>query len=239
MSDRLYPNFRRFLFSFSTLIVVCGGPEIVEAHVQLDSPNGGEALMANSIFTIEWHPTIAHDTLNWDLWYSTQSAQGPWLDIALDLPPGDISTGSKHTFDWLVPNVIAQHAWIRVQQDNMGQDYSDVNNNSFAIIAAATTPGDYNADGVVDAADYTVWREHLGESFTLPNESATPGTVTVEDYGIWKSQFGVANASATYAEITQVPEQSGIWLLCIAIPLIALHYRWLAGRRRALRQCGS
>ena len=25
-----------------------------------------------------------------------------------------------------------------------------------------TLPGDYNADGIVDAADYTVWRDNLG-----------------------------------------------------------------------------
>ena len=29
--------------------------------------------------------------------------------------------------------------------------------------AAAATPGDYNGDHIVDAADYTVWRNHLGE----------------------------------------------------------------------------
>ena len=54
--------------------------------------------------------------------------------------------------------------------------------------------GDYNNDGTVNAADYTVWRDHLGTSFTLPNEdSATsPGTVTVEDYNLWKTNFGHA-----------------------------------------------
>ena len=30
--------------------------------------------------------------------------------------------------------------------------------------AAAGLPGDYNNDGKVDAADYTVWRNHLGEA---------------------------------------------------------------------------
>jgi hypothetical protein len=53
--------------------------------------------------------------------------------------------------------------------------------------------GDYNGNGVVDAADYTVWRDHLGQSFTLDNESpaaTTPGVVDQEDYGFWKANFG-------------------------------------------------
>lgn len=49
-------------------------------------------------------------------------------------------------------------------------------------------PGDYNNDGVIDAADYTVWRDALGSSASLPNDS-TPG-VTAEDYTVWKTNFG-------------------------------------------------
>jgi hypothetical protein len=44
-------------------------------------------------------------------------------------------------------------------------------------------PGDYNADGAVNAADFTVWRDALGGSEVLPNE-VTPGTVTQADYGV-------------------------------------------------------
>ena len=49
--------------------------------------------------------------------------------------------------------------------------------------------GDYNGNGIVDAADYTVWRDHLGQTFALPNEGTgqTPGTVSIEDYNFWKS----------------------------------------------------
>ena len=50
--------------------------------------------------------------------------------------------------------------------------------------------GDYNDDNVVDAADYTVWRDHLGQSIVVPNDS-TPGVVAVEDYTEWKTNFGL------------------------------------------------
>jgi hypothetical protein len=53
--------------------------------------------------------------------------------------------------------------------------------------------GDYNGNGVVDTADYTIWRNNLGQNITLTNENpaaATPGVVDQEDYDFWKSQFG-------------------------------------------------
>jgi autotransporter-associated beta strand protein len=58
--------------------------------------------------------------------------------------------------------------------------------------------GDYNGDFVVNAADYSVWRDNLGEEFQLLNENPhadTPGTVDEEDYDFWKDNFGNANLS--------------------------------------------
>jgi autotransporter-associated beta strand protein len=53
-------------------------------------------------------------------------------------------------------------------------------------------PGDYNNDYVVNAADYAVWRNLLGQSVALPNEGedVTPGQVTEEDYVFWRENFG-------------------------------------------------
>ena len=52
--------------------------------------------------------------------------------------------------------------------------------------------GDYNNNGAVDAADYTTWRDLLGQSVTLPNEdpTMTPGSVTQDDYLVWTTNFG-------------------------------------------------
>ena len=47
--------------------------------------------------------------------------------------------------------------------------------------SVAGVPGDYNANNVVDAGDYVLWRKYSGQSVTLPNDS-TPGTVTPADY---------------------------------------------------------
>lgn len=51
--------------------------------------------------------------------------------------------------------------------------------------------GDYNNNDVVDAADYTRWRDQLGQNVALPNEApaTTTGMVTPEDYTAWKNAF--------------------------------------------------
>src|SRR3990172_5714232 len=49
-------------------------------------------------------------------------------------------------------------------------------------------PGDYNDNGVVDTADYTIWQDNLGSSFFLANDD-TPG-VAADDYDRWANNFG-------------------------------------------------
>jgi hypothetical protein len=52
--------------------------------------------------------------------------------------------------------------------------------------------GDYNDDGIVDAADYTVWRDQLGQQVALRHETVTLGSVTSEDFDVWKGNFGAS-----------------------------------------------
>src|SRR4029077_10202413 len=64
------------------------------------------------------------------------------------------------------------------------------------IPAAPNVPGDYNSNHIVDAADYTVWRDHLGQAFTLPNRDSTnSGNVNQQDYTFWKGRFGAISGA--------------------------------------------
>ncbi len=85
--------------------------------------------------------------------------------------------------------------------------------------------GDYSDNGAVDAADYTVWRDNLGASVTLPNDD-TPGSVTPEDYDVWQANFGGGAASAA-----SIPEPT---TLLLAGGTLLVGHLWLrpnAGRR--------
>jgi PEP-CTERM motif len=60
-----------------------------------------------------------------------------------------------------------------------------------ATLTQTSLAGDYNTDGVVNTADYTVWRDHLGQTFDLPNRSsANTGPISQADYTTWKSSYG-------------------------------------------------
>lgn len=66
--------------------------------------------------------------------------------------------------------------------------------------------GDFNGDGRVDAADYTMWRDHLGQEIPLPGDP-TPGRVTAIDYQDWIDNFGAGSIGV------QSPEPGAIALL--------------------------
>jgi hypothetical protein len=83
-------------------------------------------------------------------------------------------------------------------------------------------PGDYNADGSVDAADYAVWRATRNTSVTLPND-VTPGVVDDSDYTVWRSHFGNLLGVGTAAGgLVAVPEPgAGIVVAIVAVLLIS------------------
>jgi hypothetical protein len=74
----------------------------------------------------------------------------------------------------------------------------DVNGHEDVFLAAVIWDqpefaGDYNRDGTVNAADYTLWRNNLGATGLEPYSGADgngDGTIGPEDYGVWKLHFG-------------------------------------------------
>lgn len=76
-------------------------------------------------------------------------------------------------------------------------------------------PGDFNLDGRVDAADYTVWRDGLGTTYTAAQ------------YTIWKNNYGATAMS--YAAGAAVPEPGSIITLLVG----ALATAFARTRRRA------
>ncbi|MGL4512589.1 MAG: hypothetical protein ACRCT8_05815 [Lacipirellulaceae bacterium] len=71
--------------------------------------------------------------------------------------------------------------------------------------------GDYNNDGVVNAADYTVWRDTQGTTGSqLQADGNANRTVDAPDYALWVANYGTAGAA------TAVPEPGAIALLALA-----------------------
>jgi dextranase len=101
---------------------------------------------------------------------------------------------------------------------------------SYLIANAAALNGDYNQDGVIDAADYTVWRDAMAAgSTTLPNDP-TPGTVDESDFEYWRVHFGeTAGGAASIAAsgLAAVPEPATL-CLCTVVAISFGFVRYVA-----------
>jgi hypothetical protein len=76
--------------------------------------------------------------------------------------------------------------------------------------------GDFNEDGVVDAADYVYWRKAVGQGLDdLPNDNDDAGVVGEAEYTLWKTNFGTG--SGTGGSGGGVPEPVSVGLLAIAV----------------------
>jgi hypothetical protein len=102
-------------------------------------------------------------------------------------------------------------------------------NGASALLASLTTPGDYTGDGLVDAADYTVWRDTMGQMGTdLAADGNGDDKVDAADYLIWKQSF-LGAGSGGLGDATSVPEPSALVLLAIGC-CFSLSRRKLHGR---------
>lgn len=83
-------------------------------------------------------------------------------------------------------------AWSAVQLVSVGGD---------------ELPGDFNHDDKVDAADYTVWRDGFGTTYTP------------DDYGVWKTHFGesAGSGAGSIGVASAVPEPGSVWLLVAGV----------------------
>ncbi|MGI9457293.1 MAG: hypothetical protein ACR2NU_12085 [Aeoliella sp.] len=59
-------------------------------------------------------------------------------------------------------------------------------------VSITVLEGDYNRDGLVDAADYTQWRDTLGQSVAAGTyaDGSGNGTVDADDYTFWQARYG-------------------------------------------------
>ena len=88
-------------------------------------------------------------------------------------------------------------------------------------------PGDYNDNGVVDAADYVVWRHTRGVTGEgLQADSNNDNVINDDDYTAWRENFGQAGFSSGSAigainpEIVPEPTPFLLWMATCVVFLL-------------------
>lgn len=145
-------------------------------------------------------------------------AAGGVLDLTLD--PLAPAPGVGDVFD-ILDFATASGAFSSIYVPGLGSDltWSDANlltTGELSVVAFDGLHGDFNDDGIVNSADYTVWRDNLGTSFALNgngNELAgSAGLVDVADYQLWASNYGAVASMAA----STIPEPSALVLAVFA-----------------------
>jgi hypothetical protein len=88
--------------------------------------------------------------------------------------------------------------------------------------------GDYNEDGIVDGADYTVWRDSVGTAGDAAADGNEDNIVDEDDFVLWRSNFGrfesISGSGSGSGAAAAVPEPASIALvfwLGVLLPLIS------------------
>ncbi len=146
--------------------------------------------------------TLAYDTPN------NPALNGAWTTFTVPLTEsgwhvGSIAGAAANQSQF--KNVLAAITDLRIRaeyQTGADTDYLD----NVQLKAQTSLPGDYNLNGVVDAADYVTWRKGLGTTYTQ------------NDYNVWRAFFGqTAGSGAGAIASAAVPEPATLVMLIVGM----------------------
>ena len=106
-----------------------------------------------------------------------------WVRIAIANEAHPVGTANAHNGN---PFKVTAIDWAYETTPNTPILAGDIG----SVIGGPT--GDYNGNGIVDAADYTNWRDSLGQSVPMGTgaDGDESGLIDEGDYTFWKSKFG-------------------------------------------------
>jgi hypothetical protein len=123
------------------------------------------------------------------------------------------------------PYTIARQADLELSLLNAFQYTLPANSISTLVLISDGLPGDFNRDGIVDGADYVVWRKLEGSTGNdLAADSNEDNIVDAKDYSLWSGNFGRTNLSGAGSAI---PEPTTLYPM-----LVGLAFMWRRGRTR-------
>jgi hypothetical protein len=139
--------------------------------------------------------------------YATSAVPLPTQANYLSVGNGQLTDGSSSTFG--SPSIWSSGSFT--------QDVS--------VLRSWLQPGDADLDGTASAADYTIWRDHMGQPGDWRHGDFNGnGIIDMDDYTIWKNNFSGPGGGA--AASASVPEPTACLLFVLGvISLIAMRIR--------------
>jgi hypothetical protein len=166
--------------------------------------------------------------------YLFERVSGESIEDALHRPGIPFTVGSEpqgEAIGWA-----ANGTGFYTSSETAGTGSAPIYSYTFASLA-----GDYDNNGVVDAADYLVWRSTLGSTIDLRADGDDNGVVDSDDYNMWQANFGATGGAVTAGGVLNTgaaPEPTSIALLCLgaatALAMAAAHRTSAARRQKML-----
>lgn len=173
--------------------------------LELTIRNAANVLTADGADELDYLVTTTGDATG--MFTGTELALGSGETLAIPLDTSSLGTKS---------------GLLRITTSSLAAANSVVEIPISYQVISDTLLGDFNDNGTVDAADYTLWRDGL-----------ETGAFLAADYDVWRTNFGATNASLSSTQsTTAVPEPSAHWLV-----LFLVLARLLSMRSRCVIPC--
>ncbi|WP_197527431.1 PQQ-dependent sugar dehydrogenase [Pirellulimonas nuda] len=188
------------LVNDSEFSVTLGGYSILSASGALDP---GDAA---------WESLADQGRVGWDEGSPTQFALS-------ELSPGGVLLAPGEAFD--LGEILAASADDLVLEFLVdGEGAPRLGSVSYML------RGDFNSDGVVDAADYTLWRDNLGGAGGAADGTGAvagvaDGVVDIADYQLWREHFGNQAPGAGAAGGVPTPEPGCLTLFGLVATMLS------------------
>ncbi|MEX2169663.1 MAG: hypothetical protein WD851_10150 [Pirellulales bacterium] len=168
----------------------------------------------------QWLGEDGSDDSDWHL-IDNNGDGGPQAPFSADFnAPGD------GIYMWLTSG-----SWVYAKWDfpfTFNRSWSAIRLTQFTGVTPPELNGDYNNNGVVDAADYAVWRDNEGSMSMLPNDPHD-GIIGQDQHNTWRANFGMQGGAGA---VVAIPEPTSISLVLGGLLGVML----AIGRRRVARQ---
>ena len=170
----------------------------ITVRLAIDDPVGGNTALEHG---------IAQNVIADNQWHLYQ-----W-DLEDELQWSGFSGGADGFIDAEMGTVTIDSIWFAGIGN--AQIYLDnVLHNPDGPIEAATIPGDYDGNGIVNALDYTRWRTTFGQTGSPSADGNGNGVVDAADFVLWRKIMSTPGGGSE--SLAAVPEPSALLLLVAA-----------------------